>query len=376
MIKIAFIIDFIETPAAGTEKHLLMLLNNLDKTKFQPYLICLRNSDWLRQQTFPFLVVKYNLKKLLSINFIKTIIQFIRLCRREKIDIIQTFFSDANIFGTIGAKLAGCKVTISSRRDMGYCYNKIQIFVMRLFRIWTTHYLTNSKAAANRTIKREGIASKKISVIYNGIDLEKFKSIDKDQRYEQRKEWEIKQNEILVGAIANLKNIKNIDSLIAAAVSLSKGFVDLRFVVVGEGPDRDMLQGLITKKGLTDRFHLVGTKNDVIPCLAAFDIAVLCSKSEGFSNSLIEYMAAGLPIVTSNVGGNAEAITHKETGLLYAINDGNGLVNCLKVLIENPSLAKTLGENARKSAFLRYHKNNYIKNHETFYIDILKKRKT
>lgn len=370
MIRIGFVIDSIQTPAAGTEKQLLMLLDGLDKTRFSPFLICLRDSDWLNNQQFHFPVVIYNLRKILSLSLIKYLRRFIRFIRDEKLDIVHTFFADSNIFGAIGARLAGCKVIISSRRNIGNWHNRRNVSILRLLRRWITHYLANSEAAAKITAEVEKVAPDRITVIYNGLQLHKYQSLPSDMRSKQRREWNAANDETLVGVVANLRDVKNIDSLISTAARLDKEFSSLKYVVVGEGPDRAKLQNLINSLGLTKKFHLVGRYVNVVPCLAAFDIAVLCSSFESLSNSLIEYMAAGLPIVASNVGGNGEAISHNETGLLYPIDDENGLENALRTLLMDQSLATKLSEGAKKSASQRFSSEAYVKNHQDYYTNV------
>ncbi|HKK21405.1 MAG TPA: glycosyltransferase, partial [candidate division Zixibacteria bacterium] len=149
-------------------------------------------------------------------------------------------------------------------------------------------------------------------------------------------------------------------------------FANLKFVIVGEGPLHEELQQYIYRNGVWEIFKLAGRREDIVPCLAAFDIGVLCSEGESFSNSLIEYMAAGLPVVASEVGGNSEAIEHGKTGLLYSIEDKGGLIDRLREIIQNPPLADTLGKQARESAFANYEQKVILKQHEDFYERLVK----
>ena len=373
MIKIAYIIDTIESPAAGTEQQLLMLLNNLDRNRFDPYLICLRDSEWLSKQLFTFPMYIFDLKKLASLKLWKFINWFKELHKNEQFDIVQTFFVDANIAGVIAARLAGVKTVVAGRRNSGDNLSSLQINVLRLLRRWTTNYLANAQAVAKTTAAMEGVDPGKIEVIYNGMNLERFASLTPELRAGQRAEWGIADNETLIGLIANLRPVKNIEGLIRAASELTKEFSHLRFIVVGEGPHRDKLQTMINSAGISERFHLVGSYNDVIPCLSAFDISVLCSKAEGFSNSLIEYMAAGLPVVASDVGGNSEAIQHNQTGLIYNPTNPTSLTQSLKQLIENKEQAKAMGVLARKAAMAKYSVAVYNENHRKYYIKLIEK---
>ncbi|MCP4580774.1 MAG: glycosyltransferase [candidate division Zixibacteria bacterium] len=374
LIKVAYFIDTIESPSAGTEQQLLMLLNNLDRNRFEPHLICLRDSKWLKSQSLPFSYDNLNFTKLFSYDFFRFAMEFRKLHKVSKFDIVQTFFTDANIAGTIAARLAGCKIIIASRRNSLDRLSGAQLKMLRFLKRYTTIYLANSKAIACATAAIEGAGLDRYKTIYNGMYLEKFNEINNEMRTRQRAEWKIADDDTLIGLTANLRSVKNIDSLIRAAAKLNNDFKKLKFVVVGEGPRREELQGLIDESGLSTAFKLAGRYSNIVPCLSAFDIGVLCSKAEGFSNSLIEYMAAGLPVVASDVGGNAEAISHNTTGLIYSLDEPNSLINALRNLVEDRALAKSLGEKARKEATNKYDVNKYIKNHEEFYIDIIGQR--
>ena len=374
MINIAYVIDTIATPRAGTEKQLLMLLKGLDRNRFNPTLVCLRNSEWLEDQALSCDLEILNLGSILRPGFFGAASRFKKLHRERKFDIVQTFFLDANLFGTIAARMAGIKNVVSSRRNIGYWHTWFYRTMLRMLRRWTSCYLANSKAVLDVSLEAEGIAPENITVIYNGLDLSQYEVIEESVRLRQRHTWGVADNELLVGAVANLRPVKNIPSLISAAARLTRKHAGLKFVVVGEGPDREQLQQQVDSAGLTDRFRMMGAHNDIVPCLAAFDVGVQCSRSESFSGSLVEYMAAGLPIAASAVGGNVEAISHEQTGLLYDVNDPNGLVSTISALLSDLGKALQYGESAREAAFAHYSEEACVKAHERYYTDIMEKR--
>ncbi len=370
MIKIAFIIDTIATEAAGTEKQLMMLLDGLDHSKFQPHLICLRDSPWLQSHSISVPCTTFKLTRLLRYQSLRFIRKFRKLHQNERFNIVQTFFVDANIIGTIAAHLAGCPVIISSRRNAGHWHNWQQVIILRSLRRWTSRYLANSHAAAKLTQEVEGVAGNKIEVIPNGLELSEFTDIDESKREQQRNEWSIDRSQIVIGTVANLRPVKNIESLIKAATIVTEKYSQARFVVVGEGELRKKLQAEIDRRHLTGKFKLVGRQNRVINCLAAFDIGVLCSHHESLSNSLIEYLAAGLPTIASDVGGNGEIVSHQRTGLLYESNNVNALADCINSLIENQSIANRLATKARQEAHHRFDWSQVLDRYEQFYTKI------
>ena len=370
-IKIAYIIDTIVTPSAGTEKQLLYLLNGLDYEKVQPYLICFYQSEWMKSQTFKFPVYFLNLRSLFSTDFFKAYNYFKKLHSQEKFDIAQTFFRDGNIFGTIAAKLAKVKVIISSRRNIGYWHDKIQINILKFLQKYTTYYLANSQAAVDMTMKIEGASKDKFKIIYNGLDLDKFKSLPSSARETVRAEWKLTDSDIVVGTVANLRPVKRLDTVVESAKELIPMYKNLKFVFIGEGPDRDSLQDLIDRYEISEYFRLPGSSENIPSVLSAFDIALLPSSNESFSNSLIEYMASKLPIIATRVGGNSEAINHEVNGLLYDLEDTNGLTNSLKIILEHKEKAKALAEQASKKAFEEYSIEKMISNHIDFYSTII-----
>lgn len=371
MIKIAFIIDTIATPAAGTEKQLLMLINEIDKIRFKPYLICLQNSEWLQSNDLPFDVHILEVGSLLSSSFLRGLLRIKKMHKTERFDIIQTFFIDGNIFGTIAARIMGCRRLISSRRNIGYWHNRVHTTILRLFAMLTPYYLCNSRAAQEQTIAIEKINPNKLQVIYNGLELKRFESINNEMRRRQRDTWRINDDEIVIGAIANLRPVKNIALMIESAADLVKEFSTIRFIVVGEGALRESLQDRINELGLSNTFLLVGRLDNILEPLAAFDIAVIPSLSESFSNSLIEYMAARLPIVSSDVGGNSEAIEHNKTGLLFSLENRMGLSNCIRRFIQDKSLGDKLAQNAFLYATRNFSAETMIRKHQSYYEDIM-----
>ncbi|SYZ73066.1 putative Glycosyl transferase group 1 [Candidatus Zixiibacteriota bacterium] len=372
MIKVAFVIDGIESPTGGTEKQLLMLLNGLNREKYSPYLLVLKKSEWMKSQNFDFPVIDFEVDRIFGWKTVDKVKQMAAFCRTEKIDIVQTFFVDANIFGTVGAHRGGCPVIISSRRNIGHWQKSIDVAILRFLRRFTNYYIANSRAAAVVTIRNEHIQEKRVRVIYNGINLDHIASITPEMRFKQRNLWKIKEERYVIGSIANLRQVKNIDLLIAAAANIVREFPEVHFVVVGEGPERDTLGELIEEKKISGNFTLAGSYQDVIPCLAAFDAAVLTSSHESFSNSLIEYMAAGLPIAATSVGGNIEAICNGREGILFPAGNVDKLTEALRDIITNHELARHLGENAKNKAYHEYSREGFLKNHEQFYMQALR----
>jgi hypothetical protein len=170
-VKIAFVIDSIASPTAGTEKQLLFLLKDLDRNKFEPYLCCLQSSQWLEKDFDICLVYVAKIKSFRNPVSYFRLWRFAKFLRREKVDIVQTHFRDSNIAGIISGKLAGIRKIISTRRNIGYWHNGLEILILRFLKRWVTKFLANSEYAKIHAMEIEGIPLEKIEVIYKFVYL-------------------------------------------------------------------------------------------------------------------------------------------------------------------------------------------------------------
>ena len=371
MINIAFIINQMWGSNGGTEGQLLMLLNKLDPSRFRFYLVCLGGTPWIKTANLPCESFILDHRQLLSFSTPERVMRLKRYLVERRVDIAQTFFFDADLFGVTAAHFAHTPVVVASRRNIGHFNDARSYWMLKRMSKWVDHYLCNSQAAANMVIAREGAPAEKTRVIYNGLDLNRFSTDLSAQRANQRAAWGIGSEEILIGLSAHLRHVKNVPALLHAAARLLPEFSIVKFVVIGEGPLYRELNESASQLGIAGRFKFVGAVQNIVPCLAAFDIGVLCSHAESFSNALIEYMAAGLPIIASDVGGSGEAISHEKTGLLYAPGSANGLEDGLRRLITNGSLGKKLGATAREVALSKYSQEASLTAHAQFYERVL-----
>ena len=368
IINIAYIIDTIETPNAGTEKQLLMLIENLDRRRFSPHLICIKGSEWLRkwEPSCPVLILE--LESFKSLKIFRAFIAFKRYCHKYNISIVQTFFRDGNIFGSLAAYFSGINTILSSRRNYGYGYwhNTYNIRMLRALRFITASYIANSKTTADYTIATEKVRKEKVHVIYNGLDLEKVKRIPLNTRESVRGALGIKPDEILIGITANLRPVKNLPLFVRVAEITHKRYPNTRFLVVGEGPEREKLEEMVARYNLNGRVIFAGQQDEILPFISAMDIGVLCSRSESLSNSITEYMAVGLPCVVSDVGGNLEAIGNRRE-CTFKNDDDQDFVAKLEVLITDKTLRRTIGEAAKGYAVANYDHRSVIRKYQKLY---------
>jgi glycosyltransferase involved in cell wall biosynthesis len=354
MTRIAYFIDTIETAGAGTEKQLLMLLEGLDRRRYDPVLVCLRPSPWLAANDLPCPVEVLDLYSRASFVGPRALAVYRALQRRHGFGLVQTFFVDANIVGTLMAKVAGVPRVISSRRNIGYWQGGSDRLVLRVLSRWTSHYIANSRAARDSTVDAEGVDPARISVINNGLDVAGLAARVAEEKDGQRQLLGLGPDDRLVVSVANLRPVKDVATLVEAAAAVVARAPRTRFAVLGEGDQRPDLEARIARHGLQESFLLPGSAADVVPWLAAADIAVQGSRSESFSNALVEYMAAGLPSVATAVGGNVEAVDDGRTGLLCPASDPAAMADRLVTLLEDGDLAARMGTAAAADALERF----------------------
>ena len=310
-IKILFIID--ELNIGGTEKQLLSIIELLDQNIFKPYLVCLRSTEFFEKYEMHCTKLILGVGSLFSLDGFRKLIGFSKYLRQERISIVQTFFFDSTVFGVLAAKLARVKKTISCRRDMGFWYTPKLLKILYVINLMTDRILVNSQAIKENVVDKENVNPNKIDVIYNGINLEPF-SVKYDVK-SKRSDLAIPPTDLVVGIVANLnRQVKRVDLFIAAASNVLKQNAHVSFIIVGDGHLRSTLENQANTLGILNKIHFVGSQYDVIPYLQMMDIGVLTSESEGFSNSIIEYLAVGLPVICFDCGGNDELIEHGVNG--------------------------------------------------------------
>jgi glycosyltransferase involved in cell wall biosynthesis len=293
-----------------------------------------------------------------------------RFFRRERIDIVHSFFFDSAVLGTMSGRLARTPVKILSRRDMGFWETPAKRRVMKLVSRMSDRLLVNSESVRRRIVEDEGVPAEKIDVIYNGIDTKPF---DKGApRAQSRAKFNIADNSPVVGIVANLnREVKRVDLFIEAADIVMRKFPTAKFLVAGEGRLRSTLEEKSRSASLNGAVQFLGPEKDIPSLLSALDVAVNCSDSEGLSNAVIEYMAAGLPAVVSNVPGNCELVTDGIEGLHFSAGDAPALADRIKFLLSNSQEAAQMGQRGREKVGRRLSSEVMIQQHMDYYSRLL-----
>jgi L-malate glycosyltransferase len=351
---ILFVIDEL-CEIGGAERVLFKMIELLPEELFRCSLITFRINEEadLNQIRCPVYVLP--LKKTYDWNALKVARQIRRFVRQEKVSIVHTFFETSDLWAGPIAKLSGCPVLVSSRRDLGILRSRMHSIGYKVFRNVYDSVLAVSPQVREFCIQKDGLDPAKVQTLFNGVDIEGVSKAA--SRSLMRQQMSIPEQAPVITTVGNIRKVKGIDVLLEAAARVCGRHPDAVFLVAGRKSEeqhcRD-LENRISSLGLTANFRLLGSREDVFSILRMSDIFCLPSRSEGFSNALIEAMACRLPCVATDVGGNKEVLTHSETGLLVPSEDSEALATALTRLLCDRNLARDMGLRGEKVVQSRF----------------------
>ena len=326
----------------GTERQVTNLVLGIDATHFDLHVGCLRYSGELLAEVEKLAVPRpeFRIGPLYSP---KTVWQGIRLAlyvRRNHIQIVHSFGFYANVFTVPIARLAGARIVVASIRETTDLLTPIERRLQKLVCRFADCVLVNAGIIQQNLIE-QGYDPNRIGVIRNGITLSRFTRTERGIAL--RRELGLPESARLVGVFSRLNPMKGVQYFLEAAVTLAEKFPDVCFLVVGDGGSKPELEDQARRLGLGSRIVFTGFRSDVPELLSLATISVLPSLSEGTSNTLLEAMAAGIPVIATRVGGNPEVVEDGVTGLLVPPRDSAAIAAAAGRLLEDRALAARLG---------------------------------
>ncbi|ACV64789.1 glycosyl transferase group 1 [Desulfofarcimen acetoxidans DSM 771] len=333
----------------GAERHILNLCASLDSRKVAITVVCLFEEPFARMaKEIGVNVLVMPMRHKLDIG---TLSRLTEVIKKNRPDLVHTHGVRANLLGRLAAKMAGVNrivTTVHSLlvRDYPDFWSRLaNSWTERLTRGLTDHFIAVSQGLKNALIA-DGIPENKITVIYNGLDLDRFRPCLPPGTYRHWLGYE--EGVPLVAIVARLHSVKGHSFFLQAAAEVLKVIPRVRFLVVGTGPDEAVLKEMTAKLGLQEVVNFTGFITEIPDLMADMDVLVIPSLWEGFGLTAIEAMTVGLPVVATEVGGLPEVVRPGETGILVPSSDVPSLAKGIIWVLQHPKEASQMAENGRQ----------------------------
>lgn len=350
--------------SGGTQRHLLEVLKFIDRERFRPLVITAKSGGDLGRAVEACGVELVELKlgeRMLSGDLARCVWRAAALFRARAVDVVQCFAWRPGLIGIAAARLAGRGRIVAGRRSAprergGKAL--LEALVVRL----ADRVVVNAEA-----LRPQGRAGRRTEVIPSGVDTERFRPIA-GERAEAKARLGVPRDRPLVGTVGRLEARKGTATLLEAFARLAgQGAHGAVLAVAGDGPLRAELGALVTRLGIADRVRMLGDRSDVRDVLAALDVFVLPSRTEGMSNALLEAMAMARPIVATAVGGTPEVLAGETAGVLVPAEDPATMASAIARLLDAPELAARLGDAARRRVGEKYGARAMVRRLEAVY---------
>lgn len=365
-VRVLLLIDSLG-PDAGTENQVVEMIRRFDRTQVEIFIGCLEDGVRLQSLARYGHPLVFPTKSVFSLNGLKELFRLNRAINRHAIDVVHTYMIRATIFGVLGSQGSRVRAILTSRRNLGYWYTPGLLRLFRILNRLTTRVIANSKGAGSVAIATERLDPDRVDVIYNGVDLHRFdRPLDQQLRLRLR----IPKDAPIVGIIANYRPVKNHALFLKAAQLVARRVPDAVFLMIGRGPLESELRQLAQDLNIGDRVFFSDDQGDVSAFYPLLQVACLSSHSEGFSNAVLEYLAAGLPVVATSVGGVPEIIEHGKNGFLVPAGDAAAMAQAITGLLLDPEQARAMGRYGQQLC-QRFELGNVVRQYEQYYRQFL-----
>jgi glycosyltransferase involved in cell wall biosynthesis len=368
-----YVVDHLKV--GGAQTHLVQLLSRLDRRRFQPMVCALKAHGELAQvlRSMDVPVFDGGLgPSLKSWGGLGVLRRLIRLMKLQQVHVAHSYLFHPNVLTPIAARVAHVRVAIASKRSLDRYPSPMPRYACKLGNALADRITVNAEAVARFVAAEEGCPRDKMVLIPNGVN-EAALHLSADGRG-KRCELGVPLEAPVVGVVARLAWKKGIRHLLEAAPGLVGTLPELRIIIVGDGPLRSDLEALASSLGIRQHVMFLGSRQDTLELLSTFDVFVLPSDIEGMSNALLEAMAAGRPVVATDVGGNPEVVVDGETGFLVPPGDGERMAAAIVKLLESPDMAEEMGAAGRRRVTEQYRVEIMVRRIENLYDSLLKRK--
>ena len=371
---VLFIIDEL-CRLGGAERILLRLIRLLPPEKYRASLVTFR-LDPAVFHDFPCSFHFLPLRRTYDFNAVKMGLKLRKLIRSENVAIAHTFFETSDLWAGPIARLSGVPILISSRRDLGILRASKHRLAYRFVNRFFDRVLAVSQEVRNYCIAEDGLPPEKVMTLYNGIELDQIAS--RDSAAVSRTGLGCAEASHLIITAANIRRVKGLDVLVRAAAIVQREFPRAVFLIVGgilEPEYSRELEELTRSLSLSDTVKFLGARKDVMPLLAISDVFCLPSRSEGFSNALVEAMASGLPCVATRVGGNAEALADGQSGYIVDSDAPQAMAERILILLRDPEQRHRMGQRGKEAVESRFSAHSMMTQLVDVYDELMASRK-
>jgi glycosyltransferase involved in cell wall biosynthesis len=357
-LRVMFVITHM--PVGGAETLLAELVRRIDRRRFLPELCCLKYlgplGEALAQEIPAFtdlLANKYDLRVFGRLT---------RLMRRRRIDAVVTVGTggDKMFWGRLAAWLAGVPVICSALHSTGLP-DRVE-FLNRLLAPLTDAFIAVAEPHGRYLAEHEGCPARKVRVIPNGVDVERFHPRWPNRALRQALDLDAEAP--VVGIVAALRPEKNHEMFLRVAAAVHESMPAARFLVVGDGPERARLERFASDLGIAAAVRFLGTRHDMPEVLSLVDVLLLTSHSEANPLCLLEAMASEKPVVATRVGSVSETVLDGQTGYLVAPGDSAGMARRVLELLADRDRAAIIGRAGREQVIAHWSVDRMVQGYE------------
>ena len=289
-----------------------------------------------------------------------------RFIRKNGVQLVLTNIEKEVIAGGLASRL--CRIPNVRRVGREDDFNE-RLRVQWHHRLLVDRCIVPCNAVRENAVKRAPWLDKtRFTTIYNGRNPVQY---SKREIHDQRARWGLSPEHIVIGVTTQLSRVKRVDRLVRVFKEIGEACSDCRLVVSGEGPEAANLAAMANGLGIEDRVVFAGFSADPMKAAAAYDIAVSSSSFEGFPNTVVEYLAAGRPVVSTDTGGVAEMVASMQNGVLVPNGDEKKLRDAILMLLSKPDLMNRLSQNALKTVEERFSEDGMLNRLEKFFSDAI-----
>jgi len=374
-------LHLIDTTGPGGAETVFVQLADLMRGRGYKSVVVIRGPGWVKDELERRGITPLMLDAKGSFN-IGFLLSLRAIIKRERVNLIHSHLLGSNIYAALAGLITRVPVIATYHGMVDVSPNERFKKIKHLAMKWgIDRYVTVSQRLMDNVLQQGLLNPKKTSVIYNGVDTDKYQRTESAKADNNVKhgatanstaiktQLGLPQDAILIGSLGNIRKAKAYDVLIKSAAKVLPARTDVHFVIAGDPKEPLMteLKTLINQLGIADHIHFLGFQQDCAAVLAQMDLFVLSSSSEGFSISTIEAMATGLPALVTRCGGPEEIITHGQTGYLVEVNNPQALADGLVDLLGHPALQQQLASAGQQHARDTFGINTMLKGYDELY---------